>query len=70
MSFVCSICGKEPVPQPTQGTWKCLCAVGGKEKGWPAASLVPDESTASSLSPVADNPDEEAYYEKLDKDGK
>ena len=68
--FVCSVCGREPVPQHTPGTWKCACLLGSQ--GWVAGlhctvALVPDKETSSLLSPVTDNPAEDDYYNKIEK---
>ncbi len=68
--FVCSICGKEPKPKKlSQGIWRCECFY-DHEFIWKSPKLVPDEKTVAALSPVTDNPDEEAFYDKLDRMGK
>lgn len=68
MEYVCSICGVKPRPCDSPGSWECDCIydpVSGKGH-WDDPKLVPDASFIKAISPVSDNPDEDAFYDKID----
>ena len=77
MSYICSECLTQPEPTASPGTWHCDCILDpvkrktglwNKDNKFP--TLIPDKETAATLSPVTDNPDEDTFYDGVDRSGK